>query len=330
VLRPIVPSCLHQGNPLRHQTRVNSTSSRRHTWRAGRANGKGFTIITNAVIDLSNLPPSEYKLLSKMMRFAHNVTGEVTAEVAFFAREMGWTDRWTRVVKGRLVLKGFLGEDQDYDPIRRLNRPNTYRILNPHKSVETTAQSFSTPPEVKFTQVLQETLSSQTQEPPPTPLRGEPVRVLQQSEEQEPKRPAPSAEVWESEQLGRRMRHERKAERRQDHYREVRERGPRRRCSASPAVLTPLQRAAVEVMRLCGVVDTSWRIKAAIEAAIALRVEQSGVNPLNCVEQAVMSWWNYQDDPQLRFRVGMERFFAEGLWVDTNLWTYDRELRYRY
>ena len=308
-----------------HQTPINSVSSRRRKWRAGSPNGKGFTIIGNSVIDCSGLKPNEFTLLAKIARFSHNVTGEVTVEVAVLAREMGWQDRWTRKVKARIVSKGFLEETTDYDPVLRMNKPNTYRILNPLKPVETTVQKDSTPPVLKDRQVLKETLLSQTLDTPPTPpVGGTGVCKYSPSEDHlEPQRPAPSAEVWESEQLGRRLRRERKGASRMDHYREVRERGARRRC-IDPHV-TPLARAASEVMRLCGVVETSWKIKAAIEAAISLVVEQNGRSPLTWVEVAVMNWREYQEDGLLLFRVGIERFFSEGLWLNQRLWTYDQE-----
>jgi len=168
----ILSSCLHNGNLGNRQNRVNSVSSRRRTWRAGSSNGNGYTIITNAVIDGEGLTGSEFKLLAKIARFAHRETGEVEVEIAHLARAMGLKHRWTQTLKGRLVAKGFIAETRNYDPVRRINRPNVYRILthrNISKPVDPAPLDCAPPGALDCTQELHQIQTTNT---PPTPQRG--------------------------------------------------------------------------------------------------------------------------------------------------------------
>jgi hypothetical protein len=318
-----ISSCRH---PLQ-QNSENSPRPQRRQWRAGRANGKGFTIINNAVIDYSNLSPGEFKLLTKIARFAHNETGEVTVEVGVLANEMGWKDRWTQKVKNRIVAKGFLGVSPYYDPISKRNYPNTYRLLNPHKPVETTAQKDTTPGVFKDTQVLKETLSSQTQYTPLPPQAGECVSV-NEPEKQEHQRPVPSREVYESENHFRELRRERKAKSRSTRHRQAREEKLERRSGrCAGEVLTAFQRAALEVMSLCGVAATQWRVRNGIAAAMVLEVGENGT-PTRCVEEMVIAWKIYLDHHgELRCPFGIEQFFVQGAWKDGRMWRWDESRR---
>lgn len=280
--------------PCRHKLSKNNENSTRRPWRAGRSNGKGFTIISNSVIDSAGLTGGEFKLLTVIARFAHNQTGEVMVEIGVLANAMGWGERWTQRVKGRLVTKGFLGETRVYDPALRLNKPNTYRILNPHKPVETTAQKTTTPDGQSATQSLQETPPQTQVKTPLPPQAGEPVCFDE-----------PELEV--SRPRGRHIHHH----------------GPRpvrRRCGA----LTAFQQAAVEVMRLCGVVETSWRLRDGIAAAVALHVEGCEDRAKRAVEPMVIAWRDYLDDHDiLRCPLGIESFFVLGAWCDRRQWRYD-------
>jgi hypothetical protein len=92
-------------------------------------------------------------------------------------------------------------------------------------------------------------------------------------------------------------------------------------------VLSAFQLAAAEVMRLCGVAETNWRMRDGIAAAVALHVESRAELAKRAVEPMVIAWRDYLDDHHLlRCPLGMEAFFVLGAWCDRRQWRYDPDV----
>jgi hypothetical protein len=146
-----------------------------------------------------------------------------------------------------------------------------------------------------------------------------PVRI-------EPERPRPDPEVYQAEQQARELRQARAARQataRQRRYAEAkaapRLAGRSQRHHAPPA---PIHEAACQVLRLCGMSERCYQERVAIAGAM----EREGGNPLRHVEAMTQAWLLYQDEAwKLYMPCGMRRFFDTGLWLDKDLWRYDRD-----
>jgi hypothetical protein len=340
-------------NPQIHETSV--TNGIRSTpfrvtpinvsrWRGrgvSRPGSRGFTITPNTLIDHArDLSDGHKQTHLLLISLADNATGMFTMSHAEIAERRGKGKKTIERHLKALDENRYIQTIRHYDYVLACWGPSTYRIVPPSERLNSTGivdtkTTFDPRGGVKNvplsnTNTLNSTTEKQEQIHPPV---GGAVCVDIPARSPEPQRPEPSPEVHASEQLGRELRRQRHSEHREAHYREVREQGPRRRCSA-PAPKTPAQMAAQvaagEIMRLCGVAETSHQIRAAIAAALELHVSQEGKTARGWVEDAVMSWRTYLEDDLLRFRYGIERFFSEGLWCNERLWTYDRERLERY
>lgn len=209
-----------------------------------------------------------------------------------------------RVIEA-LVLLGYLEGQYDYDTRRGCWNETIYRVnLRPgrpqtiHKPVEVEPKIDPTPGvknDVPFNNINNSLSNTETY--PPTPQGGSDVCISP------PARP--------------RGRHQHTHPPRQ-----------RQRCEGGR--LSAFQVAALEVMRLCDVVETNWRIRDSIAAAIALHVEGREDLAKRAVEPMVLSWKAYLDVGDLLYcRYGIEQFFALGLWNDDKKWILDRSLKRR-
>jgi hypothetical protein len=147
--------------------------------------------------------------------------------------------------------------------------------------------------------------------------------VLPRVEEVE--RPKPNPEVRQSEQQGRdlrahyrELRRQRQQERRQEHYRKVRERGPQRRCKA----YTPVEEAAGHVMACIGVAPSMRLTRAAIVQAL----ETHGGELAAAVNALVAKWKDYATlDYPRKFMYKPIGFFGGNHWQDESRWGLDHD-----
>ena len=320
----------------RHELQQNFTKTPvgERAWRGRRRNGRGFTILPNAHVDEND------KGLARVVRWslatlrshAHNETGLVAMSHLEFAECIGGSVSTAKRHIGRLEETYYVRVMPQVDPRTGGWTRNLIKVYTPAereeilKVVENKIKFDPTPRVINEPSVLINTSSSQYFKTPPTPQRGE--SVCKNESKPEIQRPTPSSEVYESEIHFRDLRRRRKFESRSARHREAREeKHDRVRCTGE--VLTAFQRAALEVMSLCGVAADRWRIRDGIAAAMLLEVGVDG-SPVRCVENMALAWKDYLDERALLFRVGIERFFAEGLWRDVKLWTFDRDKAWRY
>jgi hypothetical protein len=118
----------------------------------------------------------------------------------------------------------------------------------------------------------------------------------------------------------------RHAERRSRRHREVRERGPMRRCkvAAPPAVLTATEQAAVAVMERIGVAPRMWLTRAAVVLSLEAWMAETGGVLAAAVNCMVARWKAYEtcDWPRL-FTFGAIGFFQGNHWRSEDGWGLD-------
>jgi len=296
-----------------------------------RPGSRGFTITPNSVIDHArDLSDGQKMTLILIRSLADNATGLLTMSYAQLSERRGKAKQTVERHLKALDEGRYIQTTRHYDYATGSWGPSTYRIIPPSERQESSTLSVENKTtfegrggvknEASFNQ---NTLIMNTEVQVHTPSGVSvcvdfPIPVLSP----EPPRPEPSPEVYASEQLGRELRRQRHSEHRQAHYREVRASGPRRRC-APPAALTPAHVAANEILRLCGVSGPSARLLSAMVEALDLQVAIGGKTPRHWVEDAVLNWRTYREHQGLLFKVGLERFFGDGLWCNTGLWHYD-------
>jgi hypothetical protein len=288
-------------------------------------------MLPNTAIDhASDLNKTQKDLFHILCSNAHNETREVTIGVDILCARLGRGERTTQVAMAVLIESGRVLR------IPSLFGWHTYRIVSyvRTKPVENNAENCTPPPAENCTPLINtvEALNTLKAEPPLTPHGGSGVCISRKSVSSWPK---PNPEARQAEAEARQVRQELRAARsrrktasRTAHYAAVRDRsslGQRSR-RHHEAQLTPAQKAAVEVLALCGVVESNWRLRDAIAAAMELAIRHNGGTPLRLVEGMVLAWGVYLDDSDvLRCPVGMERFFTDGLWCNRKLWRYDEE-----
>lgn len=322
-----ISSCRHE-----LQQNLATTSVEPRAWRGRSRNGRGFTILPNAHVDRND------KGLSRVVRWsfatlrshAHNETGLLAMSHQEFAERIGGSVSTAKRHIGRLEETYYIRVMPQVDPRTGGWTRNLIKVYTPAerdeilKSVENKSKIDPTPQFINEPSVLINTSSSQDFKNPPTPQGGNGV-----CESLLPVRPQPSREVHEALQQARAARAVRKAQQRQERY------ARNRKVRGCAAELTGFQRAALEVMSLCGVAATSWRVRDGIAAAISLHVEGCEERAKRAVESMVIAWRDYLDDHQLlRCPLGMESFFVSGAWKDRRQWRYDpdelRRWRNRY
>jgi len=274
------------------------------SWRGRRSSGKGYTLSLNALHDADDLTPLQKGVLGIILSHTHNETGAVRMGPARLAE---WTDKSSSQAKRYLrdlVELGYLTKASMWDEENECWGESIYWVnLRPqkraeeiHAPVEVPAKNDPTPGVINDPVVLinYSSLKTETQT---TPQAAEEVCVSPSRSE------APKPEP-----------------RRHEHHHPPKQRPCR-------PILNAFQVAAVEVMRLCGVVETNWRTRDGIASAIALRVDSCEAMARRCVEDAVIAWKTYLDDVQLlRCPLGIEQFFVQGLWLDRRLWRYDQDV----
>jgi hypothetical protein len=318
----------------RHELQNNSvkTSSHPRPWRGRAPSGRGFTITPNANIDYGEEKFTHADLwgLTILRSHAHNETGQVQMSRAEFAGHLRMSDSTARRRLEKYEDAHCISISREFNKRRGTWDAMIITVLSPAerkaklKTVENKGKDDPTPG-VKIEPIVLINTSSQTEIlNPPTPQRGE--SVCGNEPKPEPQRPQPSSEVYESERHFRELRRQRKAESRSTRHREAREERRSRPGRCAGQVLTAFQRAALEVMSLCGVAGTSWRVRDGIAAAISLHVEGCGHLAGRAVEPMVIAWRDYLDDhPLLRCPLGMESFFVSGTWKDRRQWRYDQD-----
>jgi hypothetical protein len=314
----IPPSCSHSAT----KNVVNKLNSR--GWRGRgvcRPDSKGFSMIPNVLLDHSeDLPPSCRFNMLRIRSMAHNQGGYVEASYDELGQRFGTSRSTAKIHMGLMAKAGYIEIQHVFDPATGCYSKNRYIVFTvrqkPTQVVENKSVDDSRGRVMNEPTALIKTVSANTELQTPLPPQGG-NGVCESS----PARPVPSREVHDSLQQARELRAQRKAEKRVSRYRANAER-PRRHCKP----LTPVQEAAVEVMRLCGVVETGEKIRDGIASAIALAMARDGVTMAKSyVERMVVAWYAYLDDPFLSFRYGIENFFSRGLWVDCCQWAYDKE-----
>jgi hypothetical protein len=136
-----------------------------------------------------------------------------------------------------------------------------------------------------------------------------------------------------------------RAERKQRRWQERMQRGRQRRAvdyeSTARRQPTPSQKAAEECMQRCGFIARSYwgrQLREVIAEAISTAMERPRAPdhwtsvctaPVHFAQLMAVEWKAYAEerDAGYLFRpVGAERFFAEGLWANRQLWRYDRDV----
>src|SRR5258708_23188083 len=245
------------------KTRINvgnhRDSSLVSNWRGRRTSGKGYTLSLNTLYDTRELSMVLKGVLGVIVSHAHNDTNGVLLGPARLSEWTGKSYAQCRRYLKTLTELGYLVRTTDYDEDTKVWGETFYQVnLRPtfpakeiHKPVDFPVKNDLTPPVIN-----DPTLNSikyyELKTEPQAPLAG---GVVCES----PKPLDPSQIKPQLPEAPARRHHE------HNH--------PAKTPQPCRAALNAFQIAAVEVMRLCGVVETNWRTRDGIAAAIALRVD---------------------------------------------------------
>jgi len=303
----IAPSSRHDNENFGNSP-VNIRSSSVH-WRGRRASGNGYTLTLNALHDADNLTLVLKGVLGVIVSHAHNDTGCIYMGPALLSRLLGKSRAQCKRYLASLTELGYLERTTNCDETGLIWYETLYKVnLRPKFVAKTIHQPVDIPDK---------------NDPTPPVINDPGLNCIKDFPLKPEYNTTPQAAPGVCESLDPVDPPQPKAEPRRRHEHNH----PPKRSGRCREPLNAFQRAAVEVMRLCGVVESNWRTRDGIAAAIALRVDGCEGMAVRCVEDAVIAWKTYLDDVQLlRCPLGMEQFFVQGAWVDQRLWRYDQDV----
>ena len=70
--------------------------------------------------------------------------------------------------------------------------------------------------------------------------------------------------------------------------------------------------------------DSTRRLRRAVHEALQVRTVQAGCSVADAGMLAVTRWREYaRSSKQLRYSVGLRKFFSDGIWCDRDAWPWD-------
>jgi hypothetical protein len=292
----------------------NPVSSRSSAWYGRSANGRGRTFLDNAVIDATDLSRGAKLVLAILKSCAHNDTLRVKMGTPQIGKRLGLQERQTRKYTKEAVAKGWVKIHPQHNTATGRQEWNEWEILDRKKPVQVVvppAQKCTGEGALECTPCINKSLSRNNTEiltTPPQPPEGEVVRCGATNRE---------------------VRRQRNHERRQAHYREVRERRERHRCSVQQP-LSAINEAAGHVMACIGV-NPALRLtrEAIVKSLEAWMARNTSAGYIAAARAMVEAWRCYGKVPT-KFRFGPIGFFQGNHWASTDGWCIDeRELRHR-